>query len=80
VHDLNRAMPSPLPEGEAWTTVAGFVLALAGVVPKPGAKLTTEGGATLEVVEASLRKVHTVRSHPPPTKAGEPGAGATTQG
>lgn len=78
VHDLNRALPSPLPEGEAWTTVAGLVLTLAGVVPKPGAKLKTEGGATLEVVEASPRKVHSVRWHPPPTD--EQDAGAAKQG
>ncbi|HEU4536593.1 MAG TPA: transporter associated domain-containing protein, partial [Polyangiaceae bacterium] len=78
VHDLNRVVNPPLPEGENWTTVAGLVLSLAGAVPRAGATFKTEGGATLEVVEASPRKVHTVRLHPasPMPPGGEGGVPA----
>jgi putative hemolysin len=73
IRDLNRALPPPLtlPEGEGWTTVAGLALALAGAVPRPGTTLRADNGVALEVVEASPRKVHKVRLHPPPRPAEE---------
>ncbi len=65
VRDANRELGLELPEGEGWTTVAGLVLHLAGRMPAAGERYETEDRATLEVVDASARRVRLVRVHPP---------------
>lgn len=65
IRDLNRALEVELPEGEAWTTIAGLVSTLAGRIPQPGTKLSLDDGTQLEVVEASPRQVRLVRLTPP---------------
>ena len=64
IRDLNRALDMELPEGEAWTTMAGLVSSLAGRIPQPGTKLSLDDGTTLEVLEASPRQVRLVRLVP----------------
>jgi putative hemolysin len=63
VRDLNRAHGLELPESEAWSTVAGLCLDLAGVIPAAGTRLQA-GEWILEVVEADGRKVKRVRVMP----------------
>ena len=65
IRDLNRALEVELPEGEAWTTIAGLVSTLAGRIPQPGTKLSLDDGTQLEVIEASPRQVRLVRLTPP---------------
>lgn len=68
VRDINRALELNLPEGEEWVSIAGLCIALAGLIPESGARLTTENGIDLEVADASPRRVRSVRIHPPPPR------------
>ncbi len=63
IRELNRALDLDLPEGD-YTTVAGLCIALAGSVPERGARLVTQDGTAIEVVEASPRVVRLVRLTP----------------
>jgi putative hemolysin len=57
---VNRELGTDLPEDGDYNTIAGLCLALAQGVPKPGDTFTVEG-MTLEVVDASARRVRAVR-------------------
>lgn len=61
VHEVNRELGLQLPEGPGWTTIAGLAISLAGAIPHVGARLQVGPGLCLEVVEASDRRVLTVR-------------------
>ncbi len=65
IRDLNRELALRLPEGDEWVTVAGLCLALAKRIPEVGDKLVAEGGYEFEVIEASPRRVRSVRLRPP---------------
>ncbi len=75
VREANRDLPFDLPEGEGYSTVGGLVVAVAGRIPGVGESFTAEGGARLEVIEATPRRVRRVRVRPPP----EPPAAETAQ-
>jgi putative hemolysin len=66
VRELNRDLDLDLPEDGDFTTVAGLYLELAGHIPRSGEKLDLPTGITLEVVEASPRKIRSVRLRPAP--------------
>lgn len=65
VHELARELDVELPEGEGYATMAGLALYLAGRIPAVGERFPLEGGLTLEIVEASPRRVRVVRLHRP---------------
>ncbi|MEW5741003.1 MAG: hemolysin family protein [Myxococcota bacterium] len=65
VREVNRELGLALPEDREWTTVAGLCLSLAQRIPATGEKLVTKDGVTLEVVDASARRVRAVRVRPP---------------
>lgn len=65
IRDVNRALGLELPEEGDWTTVAGLVLARCGRIPAAGERVPLEGGVTLEVADASPRRVRSVRIHGP---------------
>lgn len=65
IRDVNRELDLELPEEEGWSTVAGLCLALAGRIPPAGETLRVPGGISLEVLEATPRRVRVVRIHPP---------------
>jgi len=67
IRELNRALALELPNAGEWTTIAGLCLTLAGRVPVAGETFTLENGVSLEVVDASPRKVVSVRVRPPVT-------------
>jgi putative hemolysin len=77
VHDINRELELNLPEGRDWTTIAGLAISLAGQMPRPGTRVTAADGTTLEIIEASPRRVHALRLHrapkPPPDDDGDEG-------
>jgi putative hemolysin len=71
LREVNRALGLELEEGQGYSTVGGLCASEAGAIPGPGTRLTLEDGTVLEVLEATPRKVHTVRIHlPPPSEAG----------
>ncbi|MBL9019578.1 MAG: HlyC/CorC family transporter [Myxococcales bacterium] len=67
---VNRALDTAFPIARESMTIAGLCMALALTVPVVGSRLAAPGGATLEVVDASPRRVRMVRIHRP----GDPGA------
>lgn len=66
LRDVNRTLGLDLDEDQDYSTVAGLCIALAGgAIPEQGAKLTTKDGLVLEVLDATPRRVRTVRFHLP---------------
>lgn len=65
VRDVNQALGLALPEGEGWKTLAGLVLDRVATIPVAGETVILEDGTTLEVVEASARRVRLLRLHAP---------------
>jgi putative hemolysin len=63
LREVNRQLDLHLPEGD-YTTLAGLCLALAGRIPTSGETFEVADQAMLEIVEASPRRVRTVRVHP----------------
>ncbi len=78
IRKVNRVLQTALPITRDSTTVAGLCLGLALAVPPVGSKLTAPDGTVLEIVDASPRRVRTVRLHRRPGEAPEaaPGGGA----
>jgi putative hemolysin len=66
IREVNRALDLDLPEGDGYSTLAGLCMHLAGRIPAMGSKLTAEDGTTIEVLEASPRRVDKVRIRPSP--------------
>ena len=67
IRDVNRELSLSFPEGDAWSTVAGLCLHIAGRIPQKGTLLETKDGCRLEIVEASPRVVRLVRVTPRPS-------------
>ncbi|MBM3318045.1 MAG: hypothetical protein FJY75_09365 [Candidatus Eisenbacteria bacterium] len=59
IDDFNEASPVALPEG-AYETLAGLFLARHGRIPRAGERLRL-GGVTLEVIEATARRIVRLR-------------------
>jgi putative hemolysin len=64
IREINRALGIELPEDGEWLTIAGLCLSLAGRVPISGQSFEVPGGIILEVVDATPRRVRTVRVRP----------------
>jgi len=60
IRDANRLLDLDLPQGEGWSTLAGFAIALAGRIPPRGARLRS-GEISIEVVDATSHAVLAVR-------------------
>lgn len=61
IRDINRALKVDLPENGPWTTVAGLCLALSGRIPVVGDVFAVEDGLTIEVLDATPRRIRSVR-------------------
>lgn len=75
IRDVNRALEIDLPEGAGWSTVAGLCIHIAGRIPEKGTQLQAEDGSSIEILEASERRVRLVRIWPPvkePDEEAEP--------
>jgi putative hemolysin len=64
LRDVNRDLGLELPEEGDYTTVAGLCIAVAGRIPQKGDRLTTDNDIELEVVDASPRRIFSVRIRP----------------
>jgi len=65
IREVNRALDIELPEDGDYNTIAGLCLSLAGGVPTAGQTFRTTHGITLEVLEASARRIRAVRVRRP---------------
>lgn len=74
VHEVARALEIELPEGDTFSTMAGLAIDLAGRIPDQGSVLHTEDGVTLEILEATPRRIRLIRLRraPSPAVADEP--------
>jgi CBS domain containing-hemolysin-like protein len=71
VRDANRRFNLKLPEEAGYTTMAGFLLAKAGRILRPGETVEHEDGVfVVEQVEG--RRIRRIRYTPPPTPSEEP--------
>ncbi len=78
VRDLNRRLKLNLPESEAYTTIAGFLMTEAGHVLKPGEKVEYNG-LMFEIDRVERRRVINVRLELPAAES-ESSDGATVEG
>jgi putative hemolysin len=77
IHEVNRALRIELPDEEA-DTIGGLCVARRGWIPRAGERFAFDDGVELEVVEATPRRVLSVRVHlpqPEPAAAPEPEPG-----
>ena len=65
IHELNRELSLKLPEQGDFSTIAGLCLSLAHSIPRIGDAFTLEDGTRLEVLDASPRRVRSVKVVPP---------------
>ena len=72
VRDANRRFNLKLPEEAGYTTMAGFLLAKAGRLLRPGENVEHEGAQFL-VEHVDRRRIRRIRYTPPPTLGDEPG-------
>ena len=72
VRDANRRFQLRLPEEAGYTTMAGFLLAKAGRILRPGETVEHEGGLFL-VEQVEGRRIRRIRYTPPPPPSEEPG-------
>jgi len=70
IRDVNRALDLGLPEEEGANTVAGLCLAHAGRIPAAGEQIALANGVVLEIVDATPRRVRTVRLRLPAAPTG----------
>lgn len=61
LREVSRKLGVELPDEGSWTTLAGLVLHLAGGMPRVGDRFSLPNGICLEVVEASVRQVKSIR-------------------
>ncbi len=61
IRDVNRALDLALPEGDLWTTLAGYCISLAGRIPESGARLEAADGTVFEILESTPRRIRSVR-------------------
>jgi len=65
IRDVNRALDMGLPEPETVSTIAGLCLHAAGRMPQLGERIDVAGGHVFEVLDATPRRVGSVRIHAP---------------
>jgi putative hemolysin len=65
IRELNRELNLDLPEEGDWNTLAGLFIHHAGHIPKAGEQERLPDGTLLEVLEASPRRIRTLRLRTP---------------
>ncbi len=71
IRDVNRALDMGLPEPDEVSTVAGLCIRASGRLPQAGERVALEDGHVLEVLDATPRKVRSLRVHPPKSEGSE---------
>jgi CBS domain containing-hemolysin-like protein len=70
VRDLNRRLQLDLPESEAYTTIAGFLMDTAGQILQPG-EAVTYNDLTFHIEEVERRRIRLVRLVKPEIEAAD---------
>ncbi len=65
IREINRALDLELPEDGGFSTIAGLSLSLAGRMPSVGEQFEIPGVLLMEVLEASPRRLRTLRLRVP---------------
>lgn len=65
IRELNRALKLELPDDGDWNTIAGLFIGVAGHIPATGETVTLPNGVRLQVLDASPRRIRSVRIHVP---------------
>jgi CBS domain containing-hemolysin-like protein len=68
VRDLNRRLKTALPESEAYTTIGGFLMSVAGHLLQPG-EIISNDGLKFEIEKVERRRLLQVRLQLPEKKA-----------
>jgi putative hemolysin len=72
LREINRGLGLELEEGHGYSTIGGLCSVKTGAIPERGTRLTLDDGTVLEVLDATPRRVRTVRIHlAPPSSATE---------
>jgi putative hemolysin len=71
IRELNRALDLDLPEDGEWNTLAGLFIGLTGRIPHAGDRERLPDGTELEVLDASPRRIRSLRIHPAPPSAAD---------
>lgn len=74
IREVNRQLALELYEPDAYSTMAGLSIHLAGEIPAQGQVLSLPDGSTLEVLDATQRKVRLLRLTVAPRVEEEPSA------
>ncbi len=61
LREVNRTLGLELEEGHGYSTLGGLCSALTGTIPQRGTRLTLDDGTVLEVLDATPRRVRSVR-------------------
>jgi putative hemolysin len=64
VREVNRTLGLRLPEVDDWSTIGGMSVAIAGRIPAKGELIRVPNGPTIEIIDASPRRVRAVRVLP----------------
>ena len=64
IRDLNRSLELDLPDDGDWNTIAGLFIGLAGRIPMKGDRQHLPNGVVMEIIDASPRRIRSVRLHP----------------
>jgi putative hemolysin len=64
IRDLNRSLDLDLPDDGHWNTLAGLFIELAGRIPQKGDRQVLPDGVVLEILDASPRRIRSVRLYP----------------
>jgi putative hemolysin len=74
IREVNRELGLDLPEDGDWNTVAGLYIGLAGRIPEPGERQRLPDGLEIEVLDASPRRIRSLRLRVPAETPAEPPA------
>ncbi|HET8938121.1 MAG TPA: hemolysin family protein [Polyangiales bacterium] len=71
IRELNRNLGLKLPEDGEWNTLAGLYISMAGHIPRAGERELLPDGVELMVIDATPRRIRSLRVQPAPPIAAE---------
>jgi putative hemolysin len=78
IRDLNRSLGLKLPEDGEWNTLAGLYISIAGHIPRAGEREQLPDGLELMVIDATPRRIRSLRIQPRQPAEHAPGSSGTS--